>query len=105
MLNGAAGAFWKRGAAQASLSEVAQVAGVTRDAVFWHFSDKDTLFLALTERAESIRRDRQRHLLNQAQRDPLGALRDAAIEALHAAAARGAEARLYELAFLHTAQG
>lgn len=102
VLDAAADVFWKRGAAQASLSEVAQAAGVTRGAVYWHFSNKAALFLALTGRAESIRRDRQRRLSNQAQHDPLGALRDGAIEALLTAAAGGAEARLYELAFLRT---
>ena len=102
VLDAAAVVFWERGAAQASLSEVAQAAGVTRGAIYWHFADKADLLVALTERAESIRRDRQESLLNRAQRDPLGALRDGAIEALHAAASLEAEARLYELAFLRT---
>ncbi|HQR54484.1 MAG TPA: TetR family transcriptional regulator [Burkholderiaceae bacterium] len=102
MLDAAAVVFWKRGVAQASLSEVAQAAGVTRGAVYWHFANKAALFTALTECAESIRRDRQERLSNRARRDPLGALRDGVIEALRAAASHEAEARLYELAFLRT---
>ena len=39
--------FELRGVAGASLQEVAETAGVTRGAVYWHFRDKVDLFNAM----------------------------------------------------------
>ena len=50
VLDAACEVFLKRGVARATLDEVAQAAGVTRGAVYWHFRDKIDLFLALAER-------------------------------------------------------
>jgi len=51
LLSAACEVFLKRGVARATLEEVAQTAGVTRGAVYWHFRDKLDLFLALSDRA------------------------------------------------------
>ena len=39
--------FYRRGVARASLNEIAQTAGVTRGALYWHFKNKEDLFDAL----------------------------------------------------------
>lgn len=39
--------FFKKGVANASLDEVAAAAGVTRGAIYWHFSSKTDLFIGL----------------------------------------------------------
>lgn len=39
--------FYNRGVARASLNEIAQAAGVTRGALYWHFKNKEDLFDAL----------------------------------------------------------
>ncbi|MEY4592741.1 MAG: hypothetical protein RIR18_1636, partial [Pseudomonadota bacterium] len=39
--------FHEHGVSNASLSQVAVAAGVTRGAVYWHFEDKAALFYAL----------------------------------------------------------
>lgn len=39
--------FFKKGVANSSLDEVAAAAGVTRGAIYWHFSSKVDLFLGL----------------------------------------------------------
>ncbi|UOO87067.1 TetR family transcriptional regulator [Neisseria arctica] len=39
--------FYSRGVARASLNEIAQAAGVTRGALYWHFKNKEDLFDAL----------------------------------------------------------
>jgi AcrR family transcriptional regulator len=38
--------FMRRGFSRTSVTQIANKAGVSRAAVFWHFSDKDTLFRA-----------------------------------------------------------
>ena len=43
--------FLTRGVARATLEQIAQAAGVTRGAIYWHFRDKDDLFEAMQARA------------------------------------------------------
>ena len=42
--------FYKKGIAHTSLNEIAQAAGVTRGALYWHFKNKEDLFDALFQR-------------------------------------------------------
>ncbi len=46
ILQAAMSLFMRRGYARTSVTQIASKAGVSRAAVFWHFSDKDTLFRA-----------------------------------------------------------
>ena len=46
ILQAAMSLFMRRGFARTSVTQIASKAGVSRAAVFWHFSDKDTLFRA-----------------------------------------------------------
>lgn len=43
--------FHERGVSRTSLQDIAQAAGVTRGAVYWHFEDKVQLFDAMMQRA------------------------------------------------------
>lgn len=51
ILDAAEHVFLRRGVASASLYDVAQQAGVSRGAVYWHFRDKADLFGAMMDRA------------------------------------------------------
>ena len=42
--------FREKGVSQASLSDIAQAAGATRGAIYWHFKDKVDLFGAMMDR-------------------------------------------------------
>ncbi|GGY23125.1 TetR family transcriptional regulator [Paludibacterium paludis] len=42
--------FWEKGVSRTSLADIAQAAGVTRGAIYWHFTDKIALFNAMCER-------------------------------------------------------
>jgi AcrR family transcriptional regulator len=46
ILHAAMNLFIRRGFSRTSVTQIANKAGVSRAAVFWHFSDKDTLFRA-----------------------------------------------------------
>ncbi len=50
ILDAAEDVFNDRGYSQTSLNEIAQVAGMTRGAVYWHFKNKEDLFNAMCER-------------------------------------------------------
>jgi AcrR family transcriptional regulator len=49
LLSAAADVFAERGFHDASIDEVAERAGYSKGAVYWHFASKDDLFLALVE--------------------------------------------------------
>lgn len=50
LLDAAERVFHDKGVARASLSEIAQAAGATRGAIYWHFKDKVDLFNAMMDR-------------------------------------------------------
>ncbi|HEY7985597.1 MAG TPA: TetR family transcriptional regulator [Methylophilaceae bacterium] len=50
LLDAAETVFNEKGVSRTSLSEIAQAAGVTRGAIYWHFKNKADLFHAMLER-------------------------------------------------------
>ncbi|GAB1385596.1 TetR family transcriptional regulator [Melaminivora sp.] len=50
LLDAAEQVFHDKGVVRASLNEIAQVAGTTRGAIYWHFKDKVDLFNAMMDR-------------------------------------------------------
>jgi len=82
LLDAALSVFRDRGVAHTSLEEVAAAAGVTRGAVYWHFKDKADLFTALCERVQ-LPMEAMLVLAGETrQDDPLGALRELAVNCL-----------------------
>ena len=51
ILDAAEALFFDRGVASTTLTQIAEAAGLTRGAIYWHFDNKLALFLALQERA------------------------------------------------------
>ena len=47
IINAAEHVFYEKGVSNATLEDVARAAGVTRGAIYWHFTNKADLFLAL----------------------------------------------------------
>ena len=50
LIDAAERVFCEKGVARASLSDIAQAAGATRGAIYWHFKDKVDLFGAMMDR-------------------------------------------------------
>ena len=50
LIDAAERVFCEKGVSRASLSDIAQAAGATRGAIYWHFKDKVDLFSAMMER-------------------------------------------------------
>jgi TetR/AcrR family transcriptional regulator, acrAB operon repressor len=80
ILDAATEVFFNRGVAGASLEEVAQTAGVTRGAIYWHFRDKFALFEAIEERLRLPQETLLIELFHSPPRDPLAALENAIIK-------------------------
>ena len=67
--------FHEHGVARPSLTEIAELAGVTRGAVYGHFRNKADLFNALAERVQLPGEKLCESAGDEIQRDPLGVLR------------------------------
>lgn len=67
--------FGERGVSRTSLQDVAEAAGVTRGAIYWHFQDKADLFSAMLDRVCLPIEDSISGWDAALADDPLGALR------------------------------
>ncbi|MEO3986775.1 TetR family transcriptional regulator [Plesiomonas shigelloides] len=68
--------FCQRGLAQTRLSDIAQAAGVTRGAIYWHFANKEQLFTELWEELCTPLAAQLRACVQEQESDPLGRLRE-----------------------------
>ncbi|MFC6635727.1 TetR family transcriptional regulator [Microbulbifer taiwanensis] len=75
ILDAAITVFHKHGVARPSLTEIAELAGVTRGAVYGHFRNKGDLFAALTERVKFPGEKLCESAGEELKKDPLGVLR------------------------------
>lgn len=74
--------FALKGVSRTSLQDVAQAAGVTRGAVYWHFKDKAELFNAMMARTASPMEEAAQALVNSPL-PPLAELKRTALDALN----------------------
>ncbi len=74
--------FRERGVTHTRLVDVAERAGVTRGAIYWHFKDKAELFQAVCERGTMPVDALLAEASQTAQRDPLTTVRQLALMAL-----------------------
>lgn len=100
LLDAAEHVFRARGVGHASLAEVADAAGLTRGAVYWHFDSKAALFQAMVDRAEMPHDACLQKMEDSAGTDPLAALRAAAVESLLRVAIDERTRRVYDVVFL-----
>ncbi|MBB6589670.1 TetR family transcriptional regulator [Ralstonia solanacearum] len=77
ILDAAEEVFYARGVARTSLSDIAQAAGVTRGAIYWHFRNKADVFAAMCERVK-LPMETLCSPLGVEPNDPLGELRNVA---------------------------
>ena len=82
LLDAAESIFRTKGVAHATLGDVAQAAGLTRGAVYWHFRDKDELLAAMCERAALPMEAMLACCGGAAEQPALATLRNNAVQAL-----------------------
>jgi AcrR family transcriptional regulator len=82
ILDAAERLFFAHGVTQTSLEQVAEAAGVTRGAVYWHFSDKVDLFRALHERVRLPQEDMVEQAVADGHPDPLGLIEQISVDCL-----------------------
>jgi AcrR family transcriptional regulator len=82
ILEAASAIFVKKGVAKASLEEIAQEAGVTRGAVYWHFKNKVDIFQALHDQLHIPLTDMILQDLEKEHPNPLKQLEELCVELL-----------------------
>jgi TetR/AcrR family acrAB operon transcriptional repressor len=97
ILDAAEQVFQRQGVSRTSLQQIAQAAGVSRGAIYWHFRDKGELFSEMLARVsvplqETVRAD------EPGVEDPLGFIRASFIESLRRTVDDPQQRRVYEIA-------
>lgn len=82
ILDAAEQVFLERGVQRASLEEIARVAGVTRGAIYWHFSNKAEVFNAMIDRVQMQPSHLFDRLPDADNRSSIDSIRQVCIEAL-----------------------
>ena len=75
ILDAAEDVFYDKGVSNTSLNDVAQAAGVTRGAIYWHFKNKSDLFDAMCRRVRDPMISMIEGMADRTTADPLGQLR------------------------------
>lgn len=79
LLDAAEDVFHRAGYARTTLEAVAEAAGLTRGAIYWHFKNKSDLFNAMCERVRLPMEELASSGVNSNNEDPLGHLRSVCI--------------------------
>ncbi|QBF28264.1 TetR family transcriptional regulator [Pseudomonas tructae] len=83
ILEAAEKAFYKRGVARTTLADIAKEAGVTRGAIYWHFSDKAELVQAMLDSLHEPLDALARASESEDEVDPLGCMRKLLVRLMH----------------------
>jgi TetR/AcrR family acrAB operon transcriptional repressor len=100
LLDAAERVFRAHGVGHTTLAEVADAAGVTRGAIYWHFRDKADLFQALVKRVEMPMNAAFEEMDRASATDPLGAVRQLAVHALQNLASSRRTQAVFDVVFL-----
>lgn len=76
-------AFYRRGVARTTLADIAVLAGVTRGAIYWHFSNKAELIQALLDMLHETHDHLARASEREDEPDPLGCLRKLLVQVIN----------------------
>ncbi|WP_082754917.1 TetR family transcriptional regulator [Variovorax sp. PAMC 28711] len=89
--------FQAQGVSQTSLQQIAERAGATRGAIYWHFKDKADLFNAMMERITLPMEDSMR-FKGTAEQDPLAIIETGMVHALRLVTEDPQVRRVFEVA-------
>jgi len=87
ILDAAESLFFEHGVTRTSLEQIADEAGVTRGAIYWHFANKVDLFRALHERTRLPQEDLVEQVVADGHPDPLGFIEQISLDCLKTIAA------------------
>ncbi|KJZ44776.1 MULTISPECIES: efflux system transcriptional repressor EmhR [Pseudomonas] len=92
-------AFFERGVARTTLADIATLAGVTRGAIYWHFSNKADLVQAMLDTLHEPLEEMAKASESEDELDPLGCMRKLLIHLFHQIALDPKTRRINEILF------
>ncbi|MGF6089551.1 efflux system transcriptional repressor EmhR [Pseudomonas sp. 18173] len=92
-------AFFERGVARTTLADIATLAGVTRGAIYWHFSNKADLVQAMLDTLHEPLEEMAKASESEDELDPLGCMRKLLIHLFHQVALDPKTRRINEILF------
>jgi TetR/AcrR family transcriptional regulator, acrAB operon repressor len=98
ILDAAERVFHRRGVSRTTLQEIAQDAGLTRGAIYWHFENKGELFHAMMERVTLPMMARMTEIGPDDEERPLDKIRRDTAAALHSIVHDAQVRRVFEIA-------
>lgn len=99
LLDAAEVVFKEKGVAASTLNDIAQAAGMTRGAIYWHFKDKSELVHAMCERATLPMEAMFNEVTAVAGDDPLGSIRKLTVHALSQVAQSKQQQTVFDIMF------
>ena len=100
ILDAAGHVFFEKGVSRTSLGDIAQHAGVTRGAIYWHFANKGDLFTAMFDRVLLPLDELGAASLDPQEADPLGRLKEIVNWCLRSTATDPQRRRVFDILFL-----
>lgn len=100
LLDAAELVFSEKGVSRTSLNDIAEAAGVSRGAIYWHFKNKADLFNAMMDRTTLPMEDSLQQIGFDAGQDPLAELQLAIQNAMRKIATDERTRRVFEVATL-----
>ena len=100
LLDAAELVFSEKGVSRTSLSDIAEAAGASRGAIYWHFKNKAELFNAMMERITLPMEDSLNQIGIDAGPDPVAELQRAILNAMRKIATDERTRRVFEVATL-----
>jgi TetR/AcrR family acrAB operon transcriptional repressor len=92
-------AFYERGVARTTLADIAALAGVTRGAIYWHFSNKSDLVQAMLDSLHEPLEEMAKNSESEDEVDPLGWMRKLLIHLFQQVAVDPKTRRINEILF------
>ncbi|MBP0592478.1 TetR family transcriptional regulator [Paraburkholderia sp. LEh10] len=99
ILDAAEQVFSEKGVSRTSLADIAQMAGVTRGAIYWHFANKGELFTEMFDRALLPLDELKAASVDPNEADPLGRLIDICTVCLRNTAIDPHRRRVFDILF------
>ena len=99
ILEAAEKAFYQRGVARTTLADIAAMAGVTRGAIYWHFSNKADLVQAMLDSLHEPLDELARASESEQELDPLGCMRQLLVRLFQQIAVDPQTRRINEILF------
>src|SRR6202012_874104 len=100
ILDAAERVFFEKGVSRTSLADIAQAAGVTRGAIYWHFAHKSDLFTEMLDRVLLPLGELKASSQSPNEPDPLGRLMEICIVGLRDTANAPRRRRVFDILFL-----